>query len=67
MGVGTRLIQECIDVVKGAGYQTLTLWTQSVLEGARRLYRRTGFSLVESEEHDSFGQRMVGEKWRLDL
>lgn len=67
MGVATRLIKECIDFAREAGYEAIVLWTQSILEGARRLYKQAGFQLVESEEHASFGHPLVGEKWRLDL
>jgi GNAT superfamily N-acetyltransferase len=67
MGVATRLISECIQFAREAGYQSVVLWTQSILEGARRLYTRAGFSLIEWEEHESFGHVLIGEKWRLDL
>lgn len=67
MGIATRLIQACINFAREAGYRSIFLWTQSILEGARRLYLRAGFVMVDTEEHDAFGQKMMGEKWRLVL
>jgi DNA-binding MarR family transcriptional regulator/GNAT superfamily N-acetyltransferase len=67
MGIGSRLVAECVDFAKRNGYREMVLWTQSVLTGARRIYRRAGFELVESEPHHSFGHDLVGETWRLAL
>jgi len=66
-GLGTRLVQACIDAAREAGYRTLTLWTNDVLSNARRLYERAGFRLVESERHRSFGKALVGQNWELSL
>ena len=67
LGLGARLVQECIAFSRAAGYRTLTLWTNSVLIAARRIYEKAGFRLVASESHRSFGQDLVGEHWELDL
>ncbi|KAF4966705.1 hypothetical protein FSARC_5649 [Fusarium sarcochroum] len=67
LGVGTRLIQECINFAREAGYTHIDLWTQSVLEGARRLYSKAGFKMVETKVHHDWGVRLVGEFWTLKL
>lgn len=66
-GVGTRLVNACIDAARRSGYRTLTLWTNDVLREARRLYERAGFRLMRSEAHRSFGKSLVGQNWELPL
>ncbi len=67
LGLGTRLVQECIRFVRRSGYQKLTLWTNDVLLAARHIYEKMGFTLVAQEAHHSFGHDLVGETWELDL
>jgi DNA-binding MarR family transcriptional regulator/GNAT superfamily N-acetyltransferase len=67
LGIGARLVQECLRFARQAGYQTIRLWTNSVLVAARRLYEREGFRLIEAEPHYSFGRELIGETWELAL
>ncbi len=67
LGLGTRLVEECIRFARRRGYQKLMLWTNSVLVEARHIYEKTGFRLVEEEAHHSFGHDLIGETWELLL
>jgi DNA-binding MarR family transcriptional regulator/GNAT superfamily N-acetyltransferase len=68
LGIGRRLVEECIRFARDAGYRTLTLWTQSELAAARRTYKRAGFTCVHQERHDRFGKKnLVAETWTLRL
>ena len=67
LGIGARLVEECIRFARQAGYQKITLWTHSVLTAARHVYQRAGFQLVDQKAHDEFGKRLVGETWDLTL
>jgi len=66
-GLGKRLVDECISFAKACGYRRITLWTQSILVAARKIYQDAGFELVKSEPHRSFGQNLVGETWEREL
>jgi DNA-binding MarR family transcriptional regulator/GNAT superfamily N-acetyltransferase len=67
LGVGKRLVDECIAFAKSAGYAKMMLWTNDVLVSARRIYQATGFSLVSEKPHRSFGHDLVGQVWARDL
>ncbi len=67
LGIGKRLVEECVRFARQAGYKKMTLWTQSILYAARHIYEQAGFRLVGKEEHHSFGTDLVGETWELDL
>jgi DNA-binding MarR family transcriptional regulator/GNAT superfamily N-acetyltransferase len=66
-GIGRRLVDEAVRFAARAGYRKMTLWTNDILVAARRVYEATGFRLVASEPHRSFGKALVGETWERDL
>ncbi len=67
LGLGRRLIEECIEFSRDAGYTSVMLWTNDVLHAARHIYESFGFELVEEDPHHSFGKQLVGQVWRLEL
>ncbi len=67
LGIGARLVDECVRFARQAGYRKVTLWTQSILVAARHIYERAGFRRVREEPHTSFGHDLVGEYWELKL
>jgi DNA-binding MarR family transcriptional regulator/GNAT superfamily N-acetyltransferase len=67
LGLGSRLVEECVRFARRRGYRKLMLWTNSVLVEARHIYQKAGFTLVAQEEHHSFGHDLVGETWELAL
>ncbi|ORA37678.1 GNAT family N-acetyltransferase [Mycobacterium aquaticum] len=67
LGLGGRLVDECLRFARDAGYRQVTLWTNDVLTSARKIYQGFGFRLIDEEPHHSFGQDLNGQNWLLDL
>jgi DNA-binding MarR family transcriptional regulator/GNAT superfamily N-acetyltransferase len=67
LGIGEKLTQECLAFARAANYRKVTLWTHSILTGARRIYQRAGFKLIKSKKHNDWGTPLVGETWELTL
>jgi len=67
LGLGKRLVEECIAFARAKGYRKLVLWTQSNLAAARHIYQAAGFRLKKKEPHASFGVKLTGEYWERAL
>jgi DNA-binding MarR family transcriptional regulator/ribosomal protein S18 acetylase RimI-like enzyme len=67
LGIGERLVDECIAFARAKSYAKLVLWTNDILHAARRIYVAAGFRLVEQAPHHSFGKDLVGQNWELEL
>jgi DNA-binding MarR family transcriptional regulator/N-acetylglutamate synthase-like GNAT family acetyltransferase len=67
LGIGARLVRECLRFAREARYEKVTLWTNSVLVAARHLYEGAGFRMIDAQPHHSFGHDLVGEIWELAL
>lgn len=67
IGLGQKLVAECLQFARSVGYRRVMLWTQSMLLPAHRIYERAGFRLVSEEPHHSFGVDLVGQTWELEL
>jgi GNAT superfamily N-acetyltransferase len=67
LGIGARLVSECVRFARQAGYKKITLWTQSNLHAARRIYKAQGFRVGAKKSHHSFGHDLVAETWDLKL
>jgi GNAT superfamily N-acetyltransferase len=67
LGIGRRLVEECVRFAGQAGYRKVMLWTHSVLHAARHIYQATRFRLVQEEPHRSFGKEEMGQTWELEI
>jgi DNA-binding MarR family transcriptional regulator/GNAT superfamily N-acetyltransferase len=67
LGIGKRLVDECIAFARAAGYTKMTLWTHSCLAAARGIYRKAGFAKIAEERHAEWGVEVVGETWERAL
>lgn len=67
MNLGSALVEECVRFARSSGYKKITLWTQSILLAAHRIYAKAGFRLVDEVANHSFGQDLISQTWELDL
>jgi len=68
MGIGKRLVSECVSFARQAGYEKILLWTQSELHAARHLYEQAGFKRIAEEPHQSWSRNdLVAETWELKV
>ncbi len=67
LGIGARLVEECLRFAERAGYRSITLWTVAGLDSARRVYERAGFTLREERPDRLFGRDVIGQTWQRPL
>lgn len=67
LGIGARLVDECLRFARRVRYRKVTLWTNDVLNAARHIYEKAGFQLVHEAAHHSFGHDLVEQTWELKL
>ena len=67
LGLGQRLVAECITFARAAGYKRMRLWTNDVLVSARKIYQAAGFQLIDEEHHDSWGKPLTSQTWEMSL
>jgi DNA-binding MarR family transcriptional regulator/GNAT superfamily N-acetyltransferase len=67
LGIGHALVETCVAFARAAGYREITLWTHRILETARRIYARHGFTIVDAHVHEAFGKPVESETWALVL
>ena len=65
--LGARLVDECVEFARDAGYERIVLWTNHPLVAARHIYLEAGFILTDEESHHSFGVDLVGQTYELCL
>ena len=66
-GVGSKLVNACVEFARSAGYRQMMLWTNKGLDSARKIYEAVGFRLVEEKAHRDFGPELIGQSWEMDL
>jgi len=67
LGLGARLVDECIAFARGKGYRKMMLWTNGQLDAARAIYAARGFRLAHTEPLNAYGQELTSETWELRL
>jgi DNA-binding MarR family transcriptional regulator/GNAT superfamily N-acetyltransferase len=67
LGIGKRLVEECIRFARETGYKKIVLWTHDNLTAARAIYQKAGFQLTATGSHEDFGPRVTSETWELGL
>ena len=67
LGLGKRLVDECLRFAREAGYKSMTLWTQANLLAARGIYARAGFKCTAAEPNHAFGVDLISETWDREL
>jgi DNA-binding MarR family transcriptional regulator/GNAT superfamily N-acetyltransferase len=67
LGLGPRLVDECLRFARQTGHADIVLWTYDRLAAARRVYQAVGFTLASEHEDDAFGHHMKSQTWSRPL
>jgi DNA-binding MarR family transcriptional regulator/GNAT superfamily N-acetyltransferase len=67
LGLGERLVAECVKFSRNKGYKYLNLWTHSTQASAGKIYQPAGFKLIDETKTQAFGQILKRQDWRLEL
>ena len=67
LGVGSKLVRQCTEFAREAGYKRIVLWTHGVLHSARRIYEAEGYRITSTELQRDFGKEELSEHWLLEL
>ncbi|MFL6112068.1 MAG: GNAT family N-acetyltransferase [Catenulispora sp.] len=67
LGIGRKLVRECVDFARKVGYRRMTLYTVDGLTAAHRIYRDFGFEIAHSEAVEMWGHHLVEQEWTLDV
>jgi DNA-binding MarR family transcriptional regulator/N-acetylglutamate synthase-like GNAT family acetyltransferase len=68
LGIGQRLVDECLRFARQGGYKKIVLWTQSELPAARHIYQEAGFRLAQQKKHQSWGRsNLMAQVWERKL
>ncbi|GAA3555338.1 helix-turn-helix domain-containing GNAT family N-acetyltransferase [Nonomuraea rosea] len=67
LGLGRRLVEECLRHAQAEGYKRIVLWTRDSLVSARRIYQAAGFELDSEEKGMENGIEVTEQMWSRDL
>ncbi len=67
LGLGARLVGQCLQFAREVGYADITLWTYDRLAAARKVYQAAGFTLASEYPDDAFGDHMMSQTWGRPL
>ena len=63
LGLGAKLVAQCLQFARETGYDDITLWTYDRLAAARKVYQAAGFTLTSEYSDNAFGHQMMSQTW----
>lgn len=67
LGLGRKLLDQCMGFARECGYKRMSLWTHESHKAACALYAKTGWTCTKSEPVVSFGVSLVEQAWEISL